>query len=120
MQTIRRYANRKFYHVEGHQYVNLEGIAALIRGGEEVTVYDQPSGQDITTEALAQVIAQERPTGLDSFLAALIRGGRYPLEEAGRLLFSSLGLPTRAHWLELEREVQRLEALLARLTGEGE
>jgi hypothetical protein len=119
LQTIRRYANRKLYHLEGHRYVNLEGIADLIRAGEEVAVSDQASGQEITTEVLAQVIAQERPAGLNAFLAALIRGGRYPLEEAGRLFLSTLGLPTRAQWLDLEAEVARLEALLARLTADA-
>ena len=119
MGTIRRYANRKFYHLEGHCYVNLEGIAGLIRAGEEIAVLDQPTGQDITTEVLAQVIAQERPAGLNAFLAALIRGGRAPLEEAGRLFLATLGLPTRAQWQQLEEEVARLEALLAEL-GERE
>lgn len=118
MQTVRRYANRKFYHLEGHCYLNLEGIAELVRAGEEVVVLEHPGGRDITPAVLAQVIAQEEPAGLNALLAALIRGGRYPLEEAGRLLLASLGLPTRAQWQRLEGQVRRLEELLARLDGE--
>ncbi|MGB9606823.1 MAG: polyhydroxyalkanoate synthesis regulator DNA-binding domain-containing protein, partial [Bryobacteraceae bacterium] len=33
MQTVRRYANRKFYHLQGHRYITLEGIATLVRSG---------------------------------------------------------------------------------------
>ncbi len=117
MQTVRRYANRKFYHLEGHRYLNLAGIAALIRAGEEVVILEHPGGRDITPTVLAQVIAQEEPAGLSALLAALIRGGRYPLEEAGRLLLASLGLPTRAQWQRLEEQVRRLEGLLAQLDG---
>ncbi len=120
MPTIHRYANRKFYHIEGHRYLNLEGIAALVRAGEEVVILDHPSGRDITPAVLAQVIAQQEPAGLSALLAALIRGGRRPLEEAGRHLLSTLGLPTRAEWESLEAQVDRLEGLLAQLdVGKG-
>ena len=115
LQTIRRYANRKLYHVEGHRYINLGDIAQLIRSGDEVKVLDHTSGEDITTEILAQVIAQERPAGLQAFLTALIRGGKHPLEEAGRLLSATLGLPTRTQWQQLEGELDRLEALIEEL-----
>jgi polyhydroxyalkanoate synthesis repressor PhaR len=120
MPTIRRYANRKFYYLESHRYVNLKDIAGLIRAGQEVRVLEHPGGRDITTEVLAQVIVQERPSGLDSFLTALIRFGRYPLEEAVRRILAGLGLPTRAQWQELEGEVTRLEALLRTLLDEDE
>ncbi len=112
MPTIRRYANRKLYHVEDHRYIKLDDIARIIRAGAAVTVLDHASGQDITTEVLAQVIAQERPAGLDAFLTALIRGGQHPLEEAGKVLSAALGLPTGAQWRRLEGDVGRLEALV--------
>jgi hypothetical protein len=117
-QTIRRYANRKLYHVEGHRYVKLEDIARLVRAGHEVVVLDHAGGEDITTEVLAQVISQERPAGLDALLTALIRGGKQPLEEAGRLFFTTLGLPTRAQWRQLEGKVNHLEALIEALRRE--
>jgi hypothetical protein len=40
------------------------------------------------------------------------------LEEAGRLLSATLGLPTRAQWQQLEGELDRLEALIEEL-GRG-
>jgi len=128
MATIRRYANRKYYHVEGHRYVNLRDISGLVRSGEAVRVYEHPAGQEITSVVLAQIIAQEQPAAeegtapavLDSLLASIVRWGYRPVEDAGRLLLGGLGLPTRAQWRRLEREVSRLEALLDRLLDEVE
>ncbi len=120
MQTIRRYANRKLYHVEGHRYVKLDDVAALIRAGEQIRAVEYPAEEDITVEVLAQVVARERFAGLASSLEALIRWGRLPLEEAGRHIGDSLGLPSREQLLELEDQVDRLESLLDRfLDQEG-
>lgn len=118
MQTIRRYANRKLYHVEGHRYVNLAAIAALIRGGEDVRVWEHPSGREITIEVMARIIGRERPAGLASFLTSLIRLGRQPLEGAGRTLLAGLGVPTRREWERLDAQVAHLEALVQRLLDE--
>jgi len=126
MQTIRRYGNRKFYHLEGHRYVNLDGIAALVRAGQEVCVLAHPGGRDITAEVLGQIVARgpapgedARPAGLSFLLSSLIRLGRLPVEEAGRLLAAGLGLPGREEWGRLEEKVARLEALLQQLLDEG-
>ncbi len=120
MQTIRRYANRKLYHVEGHRYVKLDDVAALIRAGEEVRAVEYPAQEDITVEVLAQVVARERSAGLASSLVDLIRWGCLPLEEVRRYVGDSLGLPSREQWRQLEDEVVRLESLLDRFLDEGE
>ncbi len=117
MPTIRRYGNRKLYHLEGHCYVNLKDISGMIRAGQEVRVLEHPGDREITTEVLAQVIVQERPAGLASLLTVLIR---YPLEDAARHMLAILGLPTRAQWQQLEGEVARLETLLQALLDQGE
>jgi hypothetical protein len=119
VQTIRRYANRKLYHVEGHRYVKLDDVAALIRAGDQVHALEYPAEEDITVEVLAQVVARERSAGLASSLAALIRRGRLPLEEAGWHLGDGLGLPSREQWVQLERQVARLESLLDRFLDQG-
>ncbi len=118
MQTVRRYANRKFYHVEGHRYIGLREIADLLRSGEEVRVYAYPGGEDVTVQVLARIIARERPAGWEGWLATLVRLGQASAEEVGRFLLSYLGLPTRAQWKRLEAQVACLEALLARLFDE--
>lgn len=118
MQTVRRYANRKLYHVEGHRYVSLREISDLLRAGEEVRVYAYPDGEDITAQVLARIIVQERPAGWEGWLASLIRLGQASAGEAGRYLLACLGLPTREQWKRLEEQVARLETLLARLLDE--
>lgn len=57
-RTIRRYENRKLYDAQARRYVTLDGLARLVAGGTEVRVIDQPTGEDITTVVLAQVVLE--------------------------------------------------------------
>ena len=64
---IKKYGNRRLYDTAGSRYVNLEDLAAHIRGGREVRVVDAKTGQDLTRVVLTQIItedAKEKPTGL--------------------------------------------------------
>lgn len=122
MQTVRRYANRKFYHLEGHRYIGLEEIAALVRSGEPVSVFDHATGREITAEVLAQIVARGLSAqgsavrgAVTSALHTLIRLGRLPLEEGVRVAAAAAGLPTRADWERLERRLGQLEAAVQRL-----
>lgn len=128
MQTIKKYANRKLYHIDRKQYITLEGIAALVQAGEQVRVIDNETGEDITAQILAQVALQTRgdqgrlPTSL---LTSLIRAGEGTLSGLQRSLLGALGgaglvnaeIERRlAHLRETGRlnddEVKRLRALL--------
>lgn len=61
MPVIKRYSNRKLYDTETKQYITLEGVANLIRQGEDVQVIEHDTGSDITALVSAQIIlAQER------------------------------------------------------------
>ncbi|MGD8735253.1 MAG: polyhydroxyalkanoate synthesis regulator DNA-binding domain-containing protein, partial [Anaerolineae bacterium] len=55
MTRIKRYPNRKLYDTEAKQYITLEGIAALIRQGNEVQVIDHATGEDLTALTLTQI-----------------------------------------------------------------
>ena len=59
MRTIRRYSNRKLYDTQASHYVNLQQIAELIRGGEEIRVIDKTSQRDLTTATFCQIIFEE-------------------------------------------------------------
>jgi polyhydroxyalkanoate synthesis repressor PhaR len=64
---IKKYGNRRLYDTAARQYINLEGIAALIRQGREVQVLDARTGEDLTRVTLTQIItedAREKSTGL--------------------------------------------------------
>ena len=65
--VIKKYGNRRLYDTAASRYLNLEEIAALIRQGNEVTVVDAKTGQDLTRVTLTQIItedAKDKPTGL--------------------------------------------------------
>jgi polyhydroxyalkanoate synthesis repressor PhaR len=60
-RLIKRYPNRKLYDTLGRRYITLAGLSELIRQGEEITVVDHATGDDLTAATLAQVISgQER------------------------------------------------------------
>ncbi|MEN9935058.1 MAG: hypothetical protein RLZZ387_1637 [Chloroflexota bacterium] len=94
MQTIKKYANRKLYHVNRKQYITLDGIAALIQGGDQVQVIDNETGEDISPQILAQVALQTRgergwlPTNV---LTGIIRTGEGTLSGLQRSLWATLG-----------------------------
>ncbi len=59
MPQIKRYPNRKLYNTETKRYITLDGIAVLIRNGEEVQVIDHVSGEDLTSLTLTQIIFEQ-------------------------------------------------------------
>ncbi len=95
MQTIKKYANRKLYHINRKRYITLDGIAQLVQSGEQVQVFDNETGEDITAGILAQVVLQVRggkngqlPT---TVLTGIIQLGGDTLANARRAIFASLG-----------------------------
>jgi len=58
MRTIKKYANRRLYDTQTSAYINLEGLAELIRAGEEIRVVHVKTGDDLTREVLLQVILE--------------------------------------------------------------
>ena len=57
-RLIRRYDNRKLYDAAERRYVTLDELRALVAAGEEVTVLDQRSGDDLTNLTLAQILLE--------------------------------------------------------------
>jgi polyhydroxyalkanoate synthesis repressor PhaR len=75
--VIKKYANRRLYNTGTSTYVTLEDLAEMVKKGEEFTVQDAKSGDDITHAVLTQIIfEQESKTGNTlmpiSFLRQLI------------------------------------------------
>jgi polyhydroxyalkanoate synthesis repressor PhaR len=76
--TIKKYANRRLYDTGTSTYVTLEDLAAMVKRGEDFTVCDAKSGDDITRSVLTQIIfEQEGKEGQSmlpiAFLRQLIR-----------------------------------------------
>ena len=76
---IKKYANRRLYNTGTSTYVTLEDLAGMVKKGEDFTVYDAKTGEDITRSVLTQIIfEQENKEGGQNllpitFLRQLIR-----------------------------------------------
>lgn len=57
-RRIRRYDNRKLYDAAARRYITLSDLGALVARGEELTVTDQRTGEDLTSLTLAQVLLE--------------------------------------------------------------
>jgi polyhydroxyalkanoate synthesis repressor PhaR len=107
MPIIKRYANRKLYDTEAKQYVTLEGIADLLRHGEDVQVIDHTSGDDITALITAQAIfAEEKKSGgvlPGAVVSEIVQAGRQTLQQ----LRQSLGAHPQPEEEKLDAEIER-------------
>ncbi|MEK7483656.1 MAG: polyhydroxyalkanoate synthesis regulator DNA-binding domain-containing protein [Planctomycetota bacterium] len=56
MILIKRYSNRKLYNTNTKKYITLEGIAELVKKGEEIRVVHNDTDEDLTTLTLSQVL----------------------------------------------------------------
>ncbi len=94
-RLIKRYTNRKLYDTLESRYVTLEEIARLVREGEEVTVVDNETSEDLTAVTFAQIILEEerRKTNLISvpFLRKLIRSGEARVQDLSDRASRSIG-----------------------------
>ena len=53
---IKKYANRRLYNTGTSTYVTLEDLAEMVKKGEDFTVQDAKTGDDITHPVLTQII----------------------------------------------------------------
>ena len=111
MPIIKRYSNRKLYDTEAKRYITLDGIAELIRRGEEVHVIDHETGDDLTTLIQAQIIVEEEKKiggGLPrSALTDLIRTGSHTLSHLRQALTPPADWKAQVD-AEIERRMQAL------------
>jgi polyhydroxyalkanoate synthesis repressor PhaR len=111
MPLIKRYPNRKLYDTEAKQYVTLEGIATLVRQGEEVSVVDHATGDDLTAVTLTQVILEQEKKRRDfvpaAVLTGLVRAGGDTVTSLRRALAVPLHLARQVDE-EIERRLQAL------------
>ena len=96
MPIIKRYPNRKLYDTGAKQYITLEGIADLVRAGQDVRVVDYATGDDLTALTLAQIMLdqEKRASGFvpHPVLSGLIKAGGKTLSALQHSLASPLGV----------------------------
>ena len=114
MPVIKRYPNRKLYDTEAKRYITLDGIADLIRQGDEVVVVDHTTEEDLTAVTLTQIIfEQEKKRGgflPKSVLTGLVQAGGDTLNTLRRSLTVPLDL---LHQVDNEIE-RRLQVLISK------
>ncbi len=116
MLVIKRYPNRKLYDTKAKKYITLDGIAQLIRQGEEVVVIDHATDEDLTAVTLTQIIfEQEKKKGgflPQTILTELVRAGGDKMSS----LRSAITAP-----LDLFKQVdEEIEKRLNQLVERGE
>jgi polyhydroxyalkanoate synthesis repressor PhaR len=114
MRVIKRYPNRKLYDTQDKAYITLEGIAGLVRRGEEVQVVDHATGDDLTALTLTQIILEQgkKQGGYlpRSVLTGLVRAGGDTLNGLRHTLGSPVDLLR-----QIDEEIdQRLQSLFKR------
>jgi polyhydroxyalkanoate synthesis repressor PhaR len=111
MVIIKRYPNRKLYDTEAKQYITLDGVADLIRGGGEVTVIDHTSGEDLTALTLTQIIVEQekKRSGVlpHSILAGLIQASGDRLQALQKTLVTPFSF-LRQFDEEIKQRIQDL------------
>jgi polyhydroxyalkanoate synthesis repressor PhaR len=111
MPIIKRYPNRKLYDTDAKKYITLDGIASLIRQGQEVQVVDHTSGEDLTALTLSQIIFEQEKKGggflPKSVLTSLVQAGGDTMNSLRRGLTAPLDLFRQVDD-EIERRLQTL------------
>lgn len=113
MIIVKRYPNRKLYNTSAKRYITLEGVAQLIRDGEEVQIVDHATGEDLTALTLTQIIFEQekKESGFlpRSVLTGLVQSGGQTLSSLRRTLALPLNLGLHVD-MEIERRLQSLVA----------
>lgn len=80
IRIIKKYQNRKLYDTKDSCYITLDEIAKLIKKGEDVTVIDNKTKNDVTSIILTQILVDQEKSQKSilplSMLKNIIREGR--------------------------------------------
>ncbi len=60
MHKIKKYVNRKMYDATDKKYISMAQLAALIKSGEEVSITDKKTGEDLTAAIVSRLIGREK------------------------------------------------------------
>jgi polyhydroxyalkanoate synthesis repressor PhaR len=109
--VIKRYPNRKLYDTEAKGYITLEQIAELIRGGQEIQVIDNVTGEDLTAVVLTQIILEQekKQAGFvpSAILAGLVQSGGRTINSLRQTLMNPHDLIQQID-TEIEQRIQQL------------
>jgi polyhydroxyalkanoate synthesis repressor PhaR len=133
--VIKKYPSRRLYDTHNKCFLTIRQLGNMIRGGKNVTIIDNESGEDITKSVLTQVVMEAEKSNQDilpvNLLHQLIRSsgsaykgvldgvlakGAKTLQKAKEGVESSLHIKSRSEeTVEVESEADELEKIKARL-----
>ncbi len=113
-KVIKRYSNRKLYDTERSKYVTLDEIARMIKAGEEVTIIDNETKEDLTSVTLTQIIYEEEKRESRMPLAML----RNLIQTGGEALTEFFDKSVKTPALEAQRSVEKLRDAATRSVTE--
>ena len=70
---IKKYANRRLYNTAKSSYVTLDYLSQMVREGQDFTVEDAKTGEDITRSVLTQIIVEEEGKGQNMLPITFLR-----------------------------------------------
>jgi len=112
MHKIKRYANRKLYDTKDKKYIKLDQISALIKAGQEISVVDNQTGEDLTSATISQILARDKKIKngdvVSSVLVQLLRKGGGTLVDYGKKYVSLWESGLTMAEDEIDRLVNRL------------
>ncbi|MEM6382708.1 MAG: polyhydroxyalkanoate synthesis repressor PhaR [Pseudomonadota bacterium] len=71
--VIKKYANRRLYNTGTSTYVTLDDLADMVKGGEDFTVQDAKTGEDLTRSVLTQIIFEQESKGTNLLPITVLR-----------------------------------------------
>lgn len=107
-RRIKRYDNRKLYEPAARRYVTVAEIGAMVAAGDDVHVEDQKSGQDLSSQVLAQVLLDQLKE----------RAASIPRQVLVALVRLSLAKDAPAGWPEAQHGVARARAEAERIAAQ--
>ena len=119
-RVIKKYSNRKLYDTQSRRYITLDDIARMVRGGEDVTVVQRDSGQDLTAVVLSQIVAREERQGGTVPAESAVNGSHTApaeaIQERGQALLDylrrTINVPAEIALGEVEKRRGDLESII--------
>ena len=112
MHPIKRYANRKLYDTKDKKYITLDKIAKLLKAGDQISVTDNETGEDITAATVSQIIARDKKGKSDNaasnVMIQLLRKGPGTLVDYGKKYVSLWDRALTMADEEIDRLIERL------------
>jgi len=71
--VIKKYANRRLYDTGTSAYITLEDLCDRVKAGENFTVVDAKTGQDLTRQVLTQIIFEQEIKGFQVLPTSFLR-----------------------------------------------